>query len=184
MVQLCQSVQTQVQEQYKLQKIARMNHNDLKSNPNNQSIFRELASNNFKFVDSWSDNAMITKSTFRVYHSVPVVEAAKDFIAKIKTEYLNRPDELRIQHCLDTFKLIGSRMDWREASTDISTNEINSQTKVAPTLCFFKGAMFECTYNDRNGNFLNSDAALLYDIPNIEDLESWKPVKVLRVPAG
>jgi hypothetical protein len=62
MVQLCQSVQTQVQEQYKLQKIARMNHNDLKSNPNNLSIFREVASNNFKFVDSWSDNAMITKS--------------------------------------------------------------------------------------------------------------------------
>ena len=46
---------------------------------------------------------------------------------------------------------------------------------------FFKGAMFQCTYN-RDGVFRNSELALCCDVPQKNDLDRFLRIKMLVYP--
>ena len=51
------------------------------------------------------------------------------------------------------------------------------------TLLFFRGAIYETTYN-KEGKFSNTQKALLYDLPSQESITNWQPIKVLISPIG
>lgn len=146
--------------------------------------FRELASRNFTFVNSWDDEK-ISSSTFRVYSKkVPVAQAAKDFVAKVRSEYREKPAELIEVCAVDSFKMNGALSSFVAATQEI-TNKISQNTKPAERLCFFKGAIFECTANDlRHDRYMTSDPVLLYDLPNQDVLSRWRKIKVLKCPPG
>jgi predicted GIY-YIG superfamily endonuclease len=146
--------------------------------------FKELASRNFTFVDSWDDNR-ISSSTFRVYSKkVPVAQAERDFVSKVRSEYRTRPNQLIEKTAIDSFKMNGALSSFMVAPQEI-TDKISEKTKPAERLCFFKGAIFECTTNDLKRNtYMTSDPVLLYELPNEEDLLRWKKIKVLKCPPG
>lgn len=186
-VQLKHSVRTNDSGAYDMQDIARSNYNVLSTDRSKVDRFIELAGTKFTFVPSWNDEK-ITKSTYRVYSKrVPVVDATADFVKKVKNEYQERPNECRYKKCEDTCRRIGtSRHNWipvPESQPEL-TDAMNTKFKVGFELCFFKGAIFECTSNDRKGRFLTSEALLLYDVPDEDTLENWRPVKLLKVPCG
>ena len=61
---------------------------------------------------------------------------------------------------------------------------MNKKFKVGSELCFFKGAVFEATYNHPKHRFLMSEALLLYDIPMQDSLDNWKSIELLKVSCG
>jgi predicted GIY-YIG superfamily endonuclease len=188
MVKLSNSVRTNVAESFEMQTIARMDQEELiKSQGSDNDLvqrFINLASENFSFVDSWDDN-LITSSTFRAYSKkVPVAEASRLYVSKVRQEFRHLPaGNLRERKCYDTFKMNNSRTAFREATSDIS-RIISQKCKVPETLLFFKGAVFECTFNCPKDSFLNADPVFMFNIPSATDLEDWKKIKVLKFPPG
>ena len=51
-------------------------------------------------------------------------------------------------------------------------------------IIFFLGAIFECTYNDPEGKFSQSQMALLVELPTTETIERWEKINVLVAPPG
>ena len=146
--------------------------------------FLDLAERSFTFVDHW-DDPIITSSTFRAYSKrVPIADTSQKFIAKVRTKFQgSSPGILRESRAVDMYKMNNSRSAFCNAPNDVSS-EISRKTKVAETLLFFKGAIFEFTFNCRKDTFMNSSPVLLYDVPSQEDLNGWKKVKVLLFPPG
>lgn len=179
MVNLKHSVRTNNVSSQRIQTIARMNYRDLKANPGLVDEFISLASENFTFVTDWND-PNIVPSTFRVYSKrVPAVDAAKEFISNVKRTI--RSSEIRVRVSKDLQKSRYTTSDWRPASSDTS-NKLEEKIKPPNQLLFFRGAVYECTYNHKNGLFNQSQIALLYDLPEHRTIENWKPVKVLIAP--
>ena len=180
MVNLCHSIRTNNESSQRIQTIARLNYRNFKDDPSLIDEFIDLASRTFTFVDNW-ENEHIVPSTFRVYSKrVPAVDAAKEFMENVMRNVTNTHD-LIIRKSLDTQKARYTTSDWRQASQDIS-NKLEEKIKPPGKLLFFKGAVYECTYNHKEGLFNQSQIALLYDMPTQESLDSWKSVKVLIAP--
>ena len=55
------------------------------------------------------------------------------------------------------------------------------KTKEQETVCFSKGAIFQCTYN-QDGVFSHSRISLCYDVPQKNDLEIFRGTKMLAFP--
>ena len=187
MVKLSHSVRTSNEAAFEMQSIARLPHRTLKRSIGTErdlvQRFISLAADNFTFVNNWDDPA-ITSSTFRVYSKkIPVADAAKVFVNRVIAEFGARREPVIIKKSLDLCRMNGSRQDFRLCSVDVSSG-INLKTKLLPQLCFFKGAIFECTFNCPNNSFMNSDPVLLYDLPPIDKLDRWKPIMVLKFPPG
>ena len=51
------------------------------------------------------------------------------------------------------------------------------------SLLFFPGAKYEITYN-KEGEFSQSQMALLIEVPSQKDLDLWRKIKVLTAPPG
>ena len=61
---------------------------------------------------------------------------------------------------------------------------LNKKLKEPKRLLFFIGAIFECTFNDTNGQFTQSQMALLLELPSKETLDRWEKIKLLLAPPG
>jgi len=186
MVKLIHSVRTDSAANYRMQSIARMDHSVLESSRGTDEDlieeFATLARENFTFVPDWNAPE-IDSSTFRVYSKrVPVAVAGTEFVTKVRCEYQTKPHELIIRTAEDTFKMTGTRASYRVADPE-TISLIDRKTKVACQLCFFRGAIFECTFNFRR-TFRNADSVLLYDLPDVNDVASFKKIKVLKIPPG
>ena len=152
-----------------MQQIARLDYRVLKENYNLINEFEQLC-DGFTFVDSWNDNK-ITPETFRIYaRNIPAKEASRNFVESVKRVYAASEIKLRKSHDLHRRRF--SHQEWSLASQAVNTF-LDSNTKEQETLCFFKGAIFQCTYNN-DGYFSQSQLALCYDLPNNADLDAFK----------
>ena len=75
-----------------------------------------------------------------------------------------------------------SHQDWVTASESISL-QLEQKVKEPKKLLFFRGAIFEMTFNVE-GVFSNTQTAILFELPSEEDLSNWKKIKVLKTPLG
>ena len=179
MVNLKSSVRTNNINSQRIQEIARMNYKELANNPHLIDEFEELCSQNFTFVNNWNHES-IEPSTFRVYsRKVPAVAAAREFIANVRRKIPAADIITRLSK--DIQKARYTTSDWRTATDEVSS-KLEEQVKPPHQLLFFRGAVYECTYNDSNGKFNQSQIALLYNMPTEDTLGQWKPVKVLIAP--
>ena len=124
MVKLSHSVRTNHAASFEMQDIARQPAhvllNSIGTTNDLVKRFLDLASDNFTFVESW-DDPIITSSTFRVYSKkVPVAEAAKLFVQKVRNEFVHAPSDLIVTKAMDMFRLNGSRQDFREGGSEVS----------------------------------------------------------------
>ena len=58
---------------------------------------------------------------------------------------------------------------------------LDTELKEPDTLLFFKGGIYQCTYN-KDGCFSQSQLSLCYDVPQQQDLDRFRPIKMLLFP--
>ena len=164
----------------RIQEIARMNYRKFSEYPELVDEFVRLCSDSFTFVDSW-DDPKITMSTMRLYSKrVPARDASKEFVNRVRrrVEVGSRIE----RNAEDVMKNRYSHQDWRSASENVST-KLDQHLKEPQLLLFFKGAIYETTFNNKN-KFSNTQMVMMYDIPSTEAVLNWRKVKVLKYPLG
>ena len=75
-----------------------------------------------------------------------------------------------------------SHQDWLRAS-EMTSSKLEQKLKEPRKLLLFRGAIYDITFN-KDGEFSQSQLALLYDLPSEEDLANWRNIKVLVAPLG
>jgi predicted GIY-YIG superfamily endonuclease len=164
----------------RIQTIARMNYKKFELDPNLVDEFITLCSDSFTFVDSWESDKILP-STMRLFSKkIPAREASRQFVASVKrqvasNEYIERLAE-------DLEKPVNSRADWIQA-TENTSHKMEQKVKEPQLLLFFRGAIFEMTFN-AEGQFSNTQTCILFDIPSVDDLQNWRKIKVLKTPTG
>lgn len=164
----------------RLQYISRLTCREIEEDPNLEEEFIELCSNNLTFVNDWDDPA-IGASTMRLYSKkVPARVAAEQHAARVQSDpsigqvYARRSDDYE--------KSRYSQQEWYSAS-ETTSNMLDKKVKEPRTLLFYKGGVYICTFN-KKGSFSQSQMALLYDLPDQDDLQNFKPIRVLLAPPG
>ena len=71
--------------------------------------------------------------------------------------------------------------DWKTADFE-SSNMLNRKCREPKMLLFEIGLVYCCTYNSTDVS--NLQKAILFDLPKQEDLNMFKPIKVLLAPPG
>lgn len=164
----------------RVQEIARLPHHVLKDDPNLIVEFEELCRRIFTFVPNWDDDE-ITHSTVRLYSKkIPAKEASNEYIKRVERQINANCRRERIS--IDREKSRYSHQEWGLAS-QATSNKLEQKLKEPSRLLFFRGAVYECTFNS-DGIFNNSQLALLYEMPSQEDLDQWKNIKILLAPLG
>ena len=164
----------------RIQEIARYNYQRFTNESELVDEFIDLCTEYLTFVDKWDDNK-ITPSTMRLYSKkVPAKDASRQFIARVRRQ-VSENDRIE-RNAEDIEKNRYSHQEWITASENTST-KLEQKVKEPKTLLFFKGAIFECTFN-KEGKFSNTQKVLLYDLPSQETLNNWQPIKVLLSPVG
>ena len=163
----------------RLQIISRMSPNHITDEISHE--FETLISNTCTFVPDWS-SPEITPSTVRFYAKrAPASEATLDFIENMKTSLSSQHRRERISE--DVQKQSSSREDWITASTAVSKGLDKKCRKLSKTLLFFKGAVYEFTYNKPN-HFSTTQIAILLNLPEQDDLNNFRPIQILAAPVG
>ena len=182
MVSLNQSVRAESDKNLqRIQEVARMTQQVLQEESNDYvNEFVSLISENCTFVDSW-DSPVINERTYRLYSKkVPAKEALKQYAERVKrcfdranyvTSLASDVQKSRFSHC-----------EWYTASSN-SVDEIELLLKEPTELIFFRGGQYEFTYN-KEDTFSQSQLAILFDLPSVEDVNLYKKIKVFCAPPG
>jgi predicted GIY-YIG superfamily endonuclease len=165
----------------RIQEIARYSHRRLKGNPSLIDEMINLCSEHFTFARDWND-PRINPQTMRLYSKkIPQKEAAKDFASRVRAHI--SPNNLRERKSEDVEKPRYSQLEWSPARESIVAS-LEQMLKEPRRILFFAGAIFECTYNDSQGKFSQSQMALLIELPTTNALQHWEKIKVLIAPPG
>ena len=126
-------------------------------------------------MDSWESDKILP-STMRLFSKkIPAREASRQFVASVKRQFAS--DEYIERYAEDLEKPVNSRADWIQATTNTSS-QMEQKVKEPQLLLFFRGAIFEMTFN-AEGQFSNTQTCILFDMPSVDDLQNWRKVKVL-----
>ena len=162
----------------RLQQIARMHPGKYRNKPVLLEEFRNLCTNVFTFVDDWN-SPIIDPNTHRLYgRKIPAQEATSRYIQQIK-QYLPSVD-VRERVSEDTENPLYSHSEWSTAS-ESTVQKLNKKLKQPEVILFFKGAIYECTYN-HDGKFSNAQLCMLLDLPEQSDLDNFRKISVLIAP--
>ena len=164
----------------RIQNIVRMHPNEYERNPDLLYELSTLLRNNCTYVNSWSDRR-ITPDAFRLYgKKFPAKQASNDYINSVKQQ-LNNSDYIE---CVaeDIEKPHDSHQEWIPA-TERTKNLLDNQLKEQRKILFFKGALFQFTFN-QDKEFSQSQLCLLLKIPTRRDLSIFKKIEVLVAPPG
>ena len=137
----------------RIKEIARYSHQTLRNNPSLIDEMINLASSHFTFATDWNDQR-IKPQTMRIYSKkIPAKEAAKSFASRVRNHISS--ENIRERKSIDLEKARYSQLEWAHAidSTIISLEQVLKEPR---SLLFFKGTIFECTYNDVGGQFSQS----------------------------
>jgi hypothetical protein len=164
----------------RLQAIIRMHHSQYIEHPELLDELRVLLRNVPTYVPTWT-SPQISTDTYRLYgRRTPANEATQIFVDTIRANIQN--EVLREKAAVDTQRLRLSHIEWASASLDTS-KKLDRKVKEPSTILFFKGALYEFTYNKDN-EFSQGQMALLYDIPDQQTVAQGRKVKVLAAPTG
>ena len=75
-----------------------------------------------------------------------------------------------------------SHYEWVRANSDVS-KKLDSCVRKTQSLLFFKGAIYEITFN-KDRRFSHSQLALLLTVPNQADVNEFKSIDILVAPPG
>lgn len=181
MVELQESVRASGDMTFqRIQQIARYSHKRLKKEPHLIEEFKRLCSDHLTFVPTWDDDK-IGPRTMRLYSKkIPAREAGRNFVERVRRLYNHNNIREKVSEDLEKSRY--SHRDWNDASTE-TTQKLEQKLKEPRELIFFKGAIYEITFN-KEGEFAHGQVAILHDLPTIEQLNNWRKIKVLVAPPG
>ena len=134
----------------------------------------------FTFVPSWNSD-VIDPNTYRLYgKKLPAQEATKLYIEQ--TRNFLRETEMRERKADDVQNPRYSHCEWQPA-TEQKIKKLNSKVKEPDTLLFFRGAIYECTYN-QDEKFSTSQLCMVIDLPSQEDIDNFRKIELLVAPPG
>ena len=140
--------------------------------------FEFLISEFYTFVESWND-PIITPDVFRAYgKKLPANAACLNYIEQVKNQL--KEDQYIIQDSQHYEKSQHSLEDWRIASP-YTREKLDRMCKVPRKLLFFKGAVYECTYN-KKGHFSHTQLAILLELQTYKELQSFRDIYLYIAP--
>ena len=132
----------------------------------------------FTFVNSW-DDLEITPETFWIYAiNVAAKETSHTFIYSVDKLHSKIYRNKRI--LINLQQRMYYNQECSPASSNISTF-LDQKSNEQETVCFYKGAIYQCTYN-QDGVFRHSQLSLCYDLPQKIDLDIFWMIKMLVSP--
>ena len=164
----------------RIQEIARMHYSEYEKNEDLITEFKSLLRTTCTFVTTWSSNE-ITPSTYRLYSKkFPAKEATRQFVNNVRQSI--SAGNLREKKADDVEKSRYSHGEWLQAS-EHTKNTLNQRLKEPDTLLFFRGGLYEFTYNN-DEMFSQGQMAVLYDLPDQDYIDKNKSIKILAAPPG
>ena len=181
MTMLCTSVRASNDPNFqRIQEIARMHYKVYQQQPELLDEFKLLLSNTCTFVSDWSDPE-ITPSTYRLYSKkFPAKEATRQFISAVTQSI--ESNHIIEKNADDVQKSRYSHGEWMTASDEVKAS-LDQRLKEPRTLLFFRGALYEFTYNNEE-KYSQGQMAILFDLPSQDMIDRNKKIKVLAVPPG
>ena len=164
----------------RIQQIARMNPRMYDETPELIPEFESLLSTTCTFVDSWSD-PVISTTTFRLYgKQFPARKDSRRYIEQVRSQLSEGDARERISEDIQNPQQ--SHQEWQVAN-ELTTNALDHTCKEPKTLLFFRGAMYQFTYND-DGKFTQSQLGLLLEVPDQNCLDHFRKIPIMVAPPG
>ena len=108
---------------------------------------------------------------------VRVNDALSKYIRTLRMKLERDNIPFRTVRSVDTQKKEGSSAEWSPA-TQTSRARLNKELREQPEVVLARGATYELTQNDREGNFCQSNIVLLLDLPSTETLRDFRAFPV------
>ena len=164
----------------RIQKIARFHPQKYIDDPTLITEFKILLSTTCTFVSDWKD-PLITPTAYRLYgKKFPAKQASKMYIDQVKAQFQNHEIIERVAD--DVKNPHQSHQEWHLASENTS-NALDNRLKEPRSILFFKGAVYEFTYNE-DKKFNQSQLGLLLNIPSQADIDVFRKIPILVAPPG
>ena len=129
----------------RIQTIARMNYKKIELDSNLVDEFITLCFDSFTFADSWESDKILP-STMRLFSKkILAREASRQFVASVKRQVASNE---YIERCAEDLENpVNSPTDWIQATAHTSS-QMEQKIKEPQLLLFFRGAIFEMTFNN------------------------------------
>ena len=140
-----------------------------------------MITENFKFVPSFSDPS-ITSKTIRLYHRrKSVSEALVTFVDDMKLRL--KRDGVHFTECVsrDMKKTSGSLNGPQETQDAQVVKLLNQKVREPRRLLFFQTAMFGSTVNNGSA-YSQSQSLMMIDVPSQSNVDNRMPLRLWRAP--
>jgi hypothetical protein len=147
--------------------------------PDVRQEFKSKIIHNCTHVSSF-DHPLVQRDVLRVFATNDArIDTERQLLAKIKKKYRGL---IRSRKALDYES--STESNWVEA-TSATTRMLNKHNNVKEpeTLYFYPHAIYEITFN-RDGQFSQSQLAVLAEVPTADAIRDFQPVSVYVAPEG
>ena len=132
------------------------------------------------YVPNWNSPS-IGNDTYRLYgKKTPAIEATRNYVNSIRNSIPS--SQIREKRGVDVEKMRHSHRDWIPAQATTSQC-LSRKVKEPQTLLLFRFGIYEFTHN-LDGSYSQSQMALLYDLPNMNTIQSNRKFEILAAPPG
>ena len=166
----------------RLQAITRMNPFKLLGSNDIKAEFFQLAEK-LTYVDNWNDTR-IGPNMMRAFSRVrPAQEALKEYQESIKKQLYTDEVPFRISKSRDSQRTRGTNGEYTFASEQ-SIKSLDKELKEPSEIVFFIGGIYECTINDPEGRFCQSQLAYMLDLPSQDVINHFEAIPMWITPPG
>lgn len=167
----------------RLQAITRMNPFELSQSPELKNEFFDLAGRVLTFVPNWQD-PRITPNMMRAFSRIrPTQEALDEYRESIKRQLDLDGVDYVLSQSRDRQKMRHTHAEYSQAS-ETSIKALNHELKEPSELVLFGGGLYECTINDSQSRFNQSQLAFMLDLPSTDAVGRYDAILLWIAPAG
>ena len=113
----------------------------------------------------------------------PAQDALRDYRQSIVNQLTNDQTQFFISKSRDMQRTRGTNAEYIEASLQ-SIKFLDKELKEPSELVFFVGGIYECTINDHNGQYCQSQLAFMLELPTQDIVDSFDSILLWIAPPG
>ena len=165
--------------------ISRYSDKKMRENPECIDEVVDIISRECNFVPDF-DHESITPTTLRVFaRKEAVFEAVDEFYTMIEQQQ-HRADGVGTltRKLSDDIQIALESHGNHDTAKEYIRKLLDRDTKEPRKLLFFRGAIYQFTFNDPSNTFTQSRLAFLLDVPTQHHLDSWEDIRVFAAPPG
>ena len=164
------------------QQLTRMNPLLLRNDSEKKSRFYHLARTIFTYVRDWQD-PRITPQMARMFSRRAVVKNSTALYTEqiIRRFQDSQEEEYFVRRSRDTHVRSAGLSEWTPANP-ATIRSLNNALKEPEKLVLFPWGVYECTQNDANGQYLQSNLAVLVDMPSDATLGNFGTFPIFIAP--